>query len=1161
MACSLFAQLANAEQRGAVQYEKETQSLLTDDNQPLIGASFVLDLYDIDAMKLNESDYEAYFKSLVIEQGANAIRIAPWIGYWEHIDHDSQWYQTHLDNLHYFIDTTTKWAEESGAYAVLSYGPANDLDRAKAFWDIFAAQYKDESHVIFEVTTDEYVRFGRLKLGQLHKHLKAIAPSTHKLYSFAESREQSNVAIRFSQYGKVDFAEVQNTYQAIQDFIIEKESPKQDYAIKSTLGNSVNRWESVAGMSLSNSIPVNDISSVTFDIKADTPQSYWVYLRDAGGNDLANYFNGFATDGWSTITLSRDDFGTVAEGEVASVQFFIGYDANYDTSSTNVFHFDNISLSSVDGNYIESHGSVDETGTGWLTIGYGQTSVVYDKNSPDEPVSDETDYVVQADVAGTVNRWDSVQGMSLETPISFADLTALHVTVKAKNAQSFWVYLRDENDSDIATYYNAEALEDWSSISLSTGDFGLSGLPETLISSVQFFIGLDNTDNHSSNTFFFDDLVVESSQGEVQGSRGTVNELGTGWNVGYGKLTTIVTQEQADAVIDYGDSYAIRSQIPGVFGNRWDSITGLALEDSAHIDELRYISFDVKADVRQGYWVYLRDENDVDIGAHYNTTAGTEWQTVILRPSDFNRSSLADIASIQFFIGAAEGDTSANNAFYFDNISVVGMNGGVEGSRGRTDEFGTGWFELGYGHTNTVIQRDPASESILTPPPTVVAYDIQYQRIGGTDYYVSPEGDDNNDGLSSSTPFQDPQTAADRAGPGDRILLMPGTYVSGHYSSVINLANSGTADNWISIEPLEPNTVHFDVNGNIGVVLTGAAYVRVKGLKMKGIADTLTPVEAESLRLENPYSIGLVGNGIGTETKQLPSGENAFPHHIIIEENYISWMSGGCIGTKRADYILIRNNEVHHCGLYNIWAQSGISVWENFNYDDNVDTYRTVITGNRSYSNYNHFKFYASSDATTADSYTDGNGIIIDALAINQGYLNDGADGVYTGRTLIENNLVYDNGGKGINIYASDNIDVIHNVSYKNGQHPEIPGEIALGDTANVRMLNNIIYADASEPVFFAYQTQNILIDNNIIYKDISLDASFDNTNMATNTIEGIDPLLSSPDTQDENADFTLLNDSPAIDAAVTTELVNHIDFNGLPRPQGLAADIGAYEQ
>lgn len=1155
--------IASAEQRGPVQYDEQTNTVLTDTGEAFSGITFALDHYGIAEMRANEADYEAYFKSLVTDQSANAIRIAPWIGYWEYTNENKRFYDTQLADLSYFINTTTEWAEEAGAYAVLSYGPAQDLDRAKAFWDIFAPQLSSESHVLFEVSVDEYVRLGRLKLGQLHRHLKSIAPDTHKLYVFDEERQDRRIAERLGAFGEIDYVAVEDTVGAVAQYIIDQEAQADDYAIKSELGASQNRWESVAGMALSNPIQLADFESVTFDIKNDVAQSYWVYLRDAAGNDLANYYNGFATEGWATFTLNKADFGIVNDGEVASVQFFIGYDANYDTSPTNTFYFDNLVVTSTATGYEEVHGTVDEFGTGWLNIGYGQTSTVYNKNGPTdpEPEPDTTDYVAKAVVSNTANRWDSVQGVSLESPIAFSELTSVAIDVKAEKGQAFWVYLRDSNDADIAAYYNTSATTEWTNIVLNQGDFGLSADQSSVIASVQFFIGADSTDGHSSNAFYFDDLIVDSSIGEVQGVNGTVLESGAGWDLGYGKVTTFITQEEADRVVDYGDSYAIQSLLPGVAGNRWDSVTGIVLENSAPIADLRYVSFDVKADVRQGYWVYLRDANSEDIGAHYNTTAGTGWQTVILRPTDFNESSFADVASVQFFIGSTADDSSANNAFYFDNVNVVTAAGSITGERSTTDELGTGWMELGYGHTNTVVQRDPATETPLTPPPTMVAYDIEYQRLGGTDYFVSPEGDDNNDGLSSATPFQDPQVAANMAGPGDRILLMPGTYVSGHYSSVIDLRNSGTQDNWISIEPQVPGTVHFDVNGNIGVVVSGAAYVRVKGLSMKGIADTLTPAEAEALRLENPYSIGLVGNGIGTETVQKPDGTTAFPHHLIFEENTISWMSGGCIGAKRADYLLIRNNEVHHCGLYNIWAQSGISIWESHNYDDDQTKYRTVISGNRSYSNYNHFKFYASSDPQTADSYTDGNGIIIDALAINQGYLNDGADGIYNGRTLIENNLTYDNGGKGINIYASDNVDVIHNVSYKNGQHPEIPGEIALGITKNVRMLNNIIYADDNEPVIFAYQTSNILIDNNVIYKDVALDNDFDNLSMAINSITGINPLLANPDTQDGSADFTVQSGSPAIDSAVIAELSNNHDVLGNPRPQGDGADIGAYEQ
>uniref|UniRef100_UPI003B591CB1 right-handed parallel beta-helix repeat-containing protein n=1 Tax=Shewanella gaetbuli TaxID=220752 RepID=UPI003B591CB1 len=769
-----------------------------------------------------------------------------------------------------------------------------------------------------------------------------------------------------------------------------------------------------------------------------------------------------------------------------------------------------------------------------------------------------TDYVIKSNlqVSGSPqNRWDSVVGMNLENTLTFNDLTSVSFDVKAYTGQDFWVYLRDAQGADIAAFYNANATSQWETITLNATDFGLStnATGNEVIASVQFFIGYDaSVDTNSDNDFYFEDLVVSSSSGNVQGGRGSVDENGTGWGVGYGQVVSVVTQSDADAV-QPSDSWAIRSVSTVNNGNRWDSQTGMTIEYPFHSSTLESVAFDVKSDVAQGFWVYLRDANSNDIGAHYNTYSATEWGRITLQAGDFNNASVANIASIEFFIGHDPNqDSSSSNAFYFDNVIVNSSTGEQQGERGTTDATGTGWFDgVGSGYTNTVVPRSVESE--IVPPPSVVAYDIQYQRTGGIDYYVSPNGNDTNSG-SQQSPFKTPQHAANIVGPGDRILLLAGTYTSGTYDDVIRLENSGTATNWISIEPAGNGLVLFNVNGNSGVTLDGASYVRVKGLSIKGVADTLTPSEAEALRQQNWYSAELVGVGISSEAREVATDSYVYPHHIIVEDNYVSWFSGGGIGMKRADYILIRNNEVHHCGLYNVWAQSGISVWENHNFDDNKETYRTVITGNRSYENYNHFKFYASSDAVTADSYTDGNGIILDALAIDQGYLNDGAGGIYSGRTLVQNNLTYKNGGKGINIYASDNIDVIHNVSYRNGQHPEIPGEIALGNTKNVRMFNNIVYADNSEPVFFAYQTQNINIKNNIIFKDTAFNSD-DNMSLASGTLN-VNPQLSAPNM----ADFTLPSNSPGVDAAID-ELLTNEDFNGASRPQGVAADIGAYEQ
>lgn len=769
--------------------------------------------------------------------------------------------------------------------------------------------------------------------------------------------------------------------------------------------------------------------------------------------------------------------------------------------------------------------------------------------TPDPTPEDTIDYVAKVALAANVakqSRAESVAGIVLDSGVNTGDLESISLSIKARVDQEFWIYLQGAEGQTLGKYQNASATTEWQTITIVKSDF--ESVVAGSVTSIEFYLGTEiSSDTHSNNTFFIDDVTVKTASSEVVNS---VDETGTGWSTGIGLMTSFITQEASDEAPV--TSWALKAELPGTTTNRWDAIVGHVLESTAHIDQLTTITFDVKADKQQGFWVYLRDANDNDIGAHYNTSAHDQWQTITLNPTDFSSVSSADIYSVQFFVGANSDDQSLENAFYFDNLRVLTESGDLHGEAASTDEYASGWLSVGKGTNNFAVYRDPST--VIAPPPTSVVYDIEYQREAGTDYFVSPQGSDDNDGLTENSPFLTPQKAADMVSAGDRILLMPGTYESQAYEAMMSISAVGTPTNWISVEPQVPDSVIFQVNGSMGIEVNGGAYVRIKGIQLKGIADTITPEEADRRREENWYSIGLVGNGIGTETRKDDNGDYHYPHHIIVEDNFISWMSGGCIGIKRADYILIKDNEVHHCGLYNVWAQSGISVWENHNYDDNTATYRTVITGNISYDNYNHFKFYASSDPNIADSYTDGNGIIIDALAIDQGYLSDGQSGVYSGRTLIENNIVYNNGGKGINIYASDNIDVIHNTAYKNGQHPEIPAEVGLMETSNVRMYNNIIYAADDEPMFFSYQTQNVHISNNIMIKDVGF-SDGDKMELVIDYIEA-DPKFAAADL----ADFTLNADSPAIDAG-NSLLKSLVDINGNPRPAGGAVDIGPFEQ
>ncbi|MFC4698833.1 right-handed parallel beta-helix repeat-containing protein [Glaciecola siphonariae] len=977
----------SASNRGPVVWDEELKQVYTDNNEAFVGVDFYIDIYDIAHMRANEAEYEGYLKKLISDNNANVVRIAPWVGYWEDITPDSYWYQAHLDDLTYAIDKAVQWADEANAYALISYGPTADYTRTNAFFDAIGAVYKDDAHVMFQVTSDPTVSFLRLKLDEVNAHLASIAPNTHRIFEPTKLWERRRGAQEFTQYGNISFPVRVETAPAVEDFIIDSQ-PKVDYVIKTTLpATTSNRWESVSGMSFAETVDASAFTQISFEIKAKYAQSYWVYLRDASNNDLGAYYNTYTGDEWNTVTLTSSDFGSIAAGSIASVQFFIGNDANYDSNSGNDFYFDNVVVSDAQRDYNVARGSVDEQGTGWTSVGYNQTSVSITREEADTPV-----------IAG--------YAMKLE-------------------------------------------------------------------------------------------LSVDNPQ------------------------------------------------------NRWDSVAGMVLENSFSISDFDNLSFDVRADVGQSFWVYLRDADGQDIGAHYNTYAPQEWTTVTLRPSDFTNASVNDVVSVQFFIGYdANYDSSSTNAFYFDNLVVNSTNGPQQGARGKTDANGTGWYDVGYGIIRSVVDR--IEEGEVTPPPSEVAYNIAYARTGGTDYYVSPEGDDSNDGLSQATAVKTPQVGADKLGPGDRLIVMPGDYDTPGYGTMIDLSTSGTADNWISIEAYETGTANFKVRGQYGVVFRGASYVQVKGLNISGLADTLTPEEAEAKRLLNWYSEGLVGVGIGTEPLKI--GEDyTYPHHVIIEDNHVYNMSAGGIAMKRADYMLIKNNLVHNNAYYNVWAPSGISVWESFNHDDNTETYRTVITGNTSYGNYNYFKFFASSNPDIANQFTDGNGIIIDALAIDQGYTSDGLDGIYSGRTLIENNITYNNGGKGINLYASDNIDVIHNVSYNNGTHPEIDGEIALGNVKNVRMYNNIIQVAAGEAAFIEYQSQNLDISHNIIVKDGAF-VEKDNLNLTTNSIYEVPQFVDKL-----NFDFNVMPSSPAIDAG-TDKLKSFVDITGGARPQGGAVDIGAYE-
>ena len=214
---------------------------------------------------------------------------------------------------------------------------------------------------------------------------------------------------------------------------------------------------------------------------------------------------------------------------------------------------------------------------------------------------------------------------------------------------------------------------------------------------------------------------------------------------------------------------------------------------------------------------------------------------------------------------------------------------------------------------------------------------------------------------------------------------------------------------------------------------------------------TLDYALAQKDNLNNPITSG---NGILINAK---NGSN--PRHIVIRNNSISKFGGGGISALGADYITIEGNRVHDNAHYSPYANSGISILGGWNSDQNTG-YKIVIRGNQVYRNQELVPWFQTG------TISDGNGIIIDTTR-NQDDFNTqtGAAGAYKGRTLIENNIVHSNGGRGIHSFLSDHVDIFNNTTYMNSSHPDIQdGEITAIQSDDVNVLNNIIYASSGKP-------------------------------------------------------------------------------------------------
>lgn len=426
---------------------------------------------------------------------------------------------------------------------------------------------------------------------------------------------------------------------------------------------------------------------------------------------------------------------------------------------------------------------------------------------------------------------------------------------------------------------------------------------------------------------------------------------------------------------------------------------------------------------------------------------------------------------------------------------------------------------------------DPGEVAQITVPPGAVTDEAgvttaSTSPLPDTDpdiFFVSATiGDDANDGQTAEAPWASLQGSMDRLTPGQTLYVMDGRYSDqtepgvAHY--VMNV--DGTPDAWITIAAAPGHQPELVPTAGNGMSIRGN-YVEVSGLRVRG----------EGFSEENHYGWGLLVRS---------------SHHVRLVGNTISDMPVGGISAVESTNLEFYENEVFDNSFWGPEQGSGISVWHSRDHgtEPSADGYHDRIIGNVVYRN--EAKVF-SMWAPGQNIITDGNGIIVD----------EAKELGYTGRTLVANNVVFDNGGRGILVHLAVRVDVVFNTTYNNGRTEDLAGgavEIAATRSFDVHLLNNLAWARSGVPALTVDGSSEIVMGGNVLITD---SPSGQSTELDLVTTD--DPGLVAPGIDPETADFRPRPDSLVIDRAIDVEPLLGFDADGNSRPP-IDADVGAYE-
>jgi hypothetical protein len=445
------------------------------------------------------------------------------------------------------------------------------------------------------------------------------------------------------------------------------------------------------------------------------------------------------------------------------------------------------------------------------------------------------------------------------------------------------------------------------------------------------------------------------------------------------------------------------------------------------------------------------------------------------------------------------------------------------------------------------------------PGPSAAFYASHPHYTCVSNFYVAKTGNSRNNGTSPASPWDIVTATGKTLAPGSCVNLAPGIYNTG--ANNFDIPNGGVAPAadagfpattyvvWrCSVMPFSfsngvlqgegSGCVLRDTNsGAFNVLTINAPYVMFDALEFDGNRN-----KAQGVCLDN---------------------ENGAPvaHHVWVFNSDMHGCGQGGIQWNATEFLYVFHNVWHDNSNTNGAAGSGASFYDPvagpsytlinqdnaFHSNTTGLTYHIIVEYNVGYHNI----------CTTCGSHTDGEGIIFDDWGCTQG--SGLCSGPYTQPGLAMGNVMYDNGGAGIETFSwADSggapVTVANNTLYDNYRDTRNSGTYRgngyLNQTWNVSWFNNIAVAVRGSGILTNNSTflgrcgevppcpsngttsQNNTWQTNLSYPAGDLDFAEGNsypTTGANANLDGSNPLLTSLTPGSASNNFALKAGSPAI--------------------------------